>query len=466
MKNIIYKITSGKAQKLTWIFILGFTLLCMSCSSFSQDDGFTNVASPDDVNADTDTDTDTDTDIDIVTEYSCSDPVQASGFNGGNGTEAVPYLICSYVQLGMMRDDLSAHYKLGQNIDASSSYSEGSEREASADGDSDCTAYDSEAAASTDAGHPEHGDSCTGWVFLGTTGNYFTGSLDGAGYAVQNIYQSILGNSFSQNSHYAGFFGRTGGQAEIRNLGIENANISLSISDPSGNTNTYSGGLVGYNTGTVRNSYATGSVSSSSSVLSSSSSSSILSRSYSGGLVGYNTGTVRNSYATGSASPSSSSVGTASSSNAYGGGLVGQNTGTIKNSYATGPVSSLSFSFTNSNSNSYGGGLVGLSGSGGTVENSYATGFISSSASNTAYAGGLLGRHNGYTRISRDSYWDTETSGQATSSSNDAVGLSTSQMQAVSGTYPSNLGSAFQLNDGEYPKLYKQGSTTELVPGQ
>ena len=37
----------------------------------------------------------------------------------------------------------------------------------------------------------------------------------------------------------------------------------------------------------------------------------------------------------------------------------------------------------------------------------------------------------------------------------DATGLTTAEMQAVSGTFPDGLGAAFQLNAGDYPKLFQ-----------
>ena len=98
------------------------------------------------------------------------------------------------------------------------------------------------------------------------------------------------------------------------------------------------GALVGYNVGTVNNSYATGAVSGFSLV---------------GGLVGNNQQTITNSYATGAVS------GSAGSSDI--GGLAGWNLGgTISGSYATGAVSG----------SSQLGGLVGIN-LAGTITNSY-----------------------------------------------------------------------------------------------
>ena len=81
---------------------------------------------------------------------SCADTV-ASGFNGGDGSESSPYLICTYAQLDKMRDNLTAHYELGQDINANPSWSAG---------DNGCTAYDGSTVPTTTP--------CTGWVPVGT----------------------------------------------------------------------------------------------------------------------------------------------------------------------------------------------------------------------------------------------------------------------------------------------------------
>ena len=88
-----------------------------------------------------------------------------------------------------------------------------------------------------------------------------------------------------------------------------------------------------------------------------------------------------------------------------------------------------------------------------------------------------------------DSYWDTDStetnegcdSGDSPTttcgSRRGATPLTTTEMQAVTGTYPNNLGDGFQLSAGSYPRLYQceidpttngcSGSfSTELLPGQ
>ena len=298
--------------------------------------------------------------VNIQASGTCSNAADSSGFNGGDGSASAPYLICTYTQLNKMRDSLTAHYELGQNINADESWGVG------ADG---CTNYDGSTVPETTP--------CTGWVSVGaydlnrcdgeTDDICFQGHLDGGGYVISNLYVNVSGSV----TKYGGFFGYTGSQAEISHISLTNASVTVTTSA----LYSYGGGLVGYNVGTISNSYAIGEVVSSAT-----------SRSYGGGLVGYNSnsGTISNSYATGNAF--------SSSIQSYSGGLVGRNAGTVSNSYATGEVTS------SSGSKSYGGGLVGYNYQG-TVSNSYATGEVTSSASASAsysYGGGLVGyNHEG-----------------------------------------------------------------------
>ena len=188
----------------------------------------------------------------------------------------------------------------------------------------------------------------------------FYGTFDGNGYTVSNF-------KITTGRQYVGLFGYNKGV--IENLGVENFTVNVSYSGA-----VYAGGLVGYNSGDITNSYATGNVSATGG-----------SSAYAGGLVGYNTssGGITNSCATGDVSA------TGSSNDAYAGGLVGYNTssGGITNSYATGDVSA-------SASSAYAGGLVGDNDSG-SITNSYAAGDVSATGSYSAYAGGLVGGNYG-----------------------------------------------------------------------
>ena len=199
-----------------------------------------------------------------------------------------------------------------------------------------------------------------GWLPIGDSSSPFTGIFEGNNHKIKNIFVKRV-------TELAGLFGSvgSGGNGQIQNIGIEGG-LVVSSSDDS---YSLSGDLVGYNTGTISNSYATGNVSSSSSD----------NDSYSGGLVGYNTGTIRFSHATGDVSSSNSS--SSHSHDAYSGGLVGFNTsGTISNSYATGNAFSSSSEAV--------GGLVGKNDRG-TISDSHSTGNVSSSSSEAV--GGLVG---------------------------------------------------------------------------
>ena len=338
-------------------------------------------------------------------------------FQAGEGTEASPYLVCTYEQLKKIGEGLDKHYEQGNKINASPSWGE-------REGAGSCTAYNGSNADTAD---------CAGWVPLGDNSSRdaasrFTGSFNGRGYVISKLYANV---SPASGSTYASLFGYIDG-GSVSNVGL----TELRIESTSTSNNPYAGGLVGRNRlGTISNSYVVGSVEASSTT----------SSSYVGGLVGYNTGTISNSYATGSVKASSSS------DNSYAGGLLGRNnSGTISNSYATGSV-------TASTTSSYAGGLVGWNETG-TISNSYATGSVT--APSTAIVGGLAGLNRNLSGIGNTNYWDTDTTALAANCGDGtctAVGLTNEKMQATSESptnIPARLGPAFSLGDG-YPKLYQ-----------
>ena len=119
-----------------------------------------------------------------------------------------------------------------------------------------------------------------------------------------------------------------------------------------------------------------------------------------GGLVGSNSGNVHKSYSTGSVTGNSTI-----------GGLVGLNNGVVENSYSTGSVTG----------NSIIGGLVGLNL--GYAINSYSTGSVTGNST----IGGLVGWN--WDGTASNSFWDTQTSGQATSDC--GTGKTTAEMKDV-----------------------------------
>ncbi|UCD21375.1 MAG: hypothetical protein JSW22_04775 [Chloroflexota bacterium] len=228
---------------------------------------------------------------------------------------------------------------------------------------------------------------------------YLAGEFDGNDHQISNL---------SFNFRFAsqvGLFGYLASDASVHDVAAESVNIAACVSV---------GGLLGFNAGTVGNSSSTGSVTGNVSVgglagasdgamrYCHSTSSVIGTRLDAGGLVGANAGTLSNSYATGSVS-----------GDKHVGGLTGGNYGDVSNSYSTCSVTGVYDV----------GGLVGLNTDYATVSNSYSTGNVTGSHN----VGGLVG-HN-YDATVSNSFWDTETSGQA--ASDGGTGRTTSEMQDI-----------------------------------
>ena len=218
----------------------------------------------------------------------------------------------------------------------------------------------------------------------------FNGTFDGAGFAVSGVY---INNT---SDGCLGLFGILGSFGTIRNLGVVASYVK--------GVGTNVGGLVGYNEGTIENSYATGNIEGKESVggLVGSNFDGTIESSYAignvvatgvvensdydfvGGLVGYNKGMVKNSYAIENVEATGKNLV---------GGLVGANDDTIENSYATGNVKG----------NESVGGLAGESM--GTITNSYAIGSVEGNSK----VGGLVGDNLGTVK---NGYYDSETSNQ------------------------------------------------------
>ncbi len=244
----------------------------------------------------------------------------------------------------------------------------------------------------------------------------YVGGLVGRNYGMVN-QSYATGNVTATGNEVGGLVGRNDYMGMV-NQSYATGNVT-GIYDPDKATGNQVGGLVGRNDGMVSQSYATGAVSGYGTV---------------GGLVGNNYhATVNQSYATGSVAGTSN----------YVGGLVGFNTySTVSQSYARGSVSGTSSV----------GGLVGYNISS-TVSQSYARG----SVSGTSSVGGLVGSNSGTVT---DSFWDTQTTGQATSAG--GTGLTTAQMKSLA-TFTAagwdiddagGTGKVWRIYDGQsYPLL-------------
>jgi filamentous hemagglutinin family protein len=262
---------------------------------------------------------------------------------------------------------------------------------------------------------------------------------------------------------------------------ISQSSASGSITVNGSGQNT--GGLAGTNTGTISRSFANVSVNGNVSPNLSNFGT------YVGGLVGFNDngGTITNSYATGTITGGWNPVvggfvglnfGSISQSFATGnvtggsgcctgtaGGFVGQNSGTVSQAYATGAVSSGSV---------LAGGFAGAANFG-SISESYSIGAVSGSASTTI--GAFVGTANATTIT--NSYFNTDTAGvypgvgsapsnNGGSSSITLVGLTSTALKA---TIPTGFNSAVwaispSINNG-YPYLLAlapSGGTVALIP--
>ena len=381
--------------------------------------------------------------------------------------------------------NVSGHYALGSNIDAT-------------------------ATSGWNAG--------AGFAPLGS-GAFFTGTLEGLGHSVSNLTID------RPATNDVGLIGFSGPLSVIRDIGLVggsvtggnyvgalvgyNAGGAISQTYATGSVHggNYVGGLVGFNygnyqaIGTISDSHSSARVSGANDVggllgANGGEYGASLARSYAtgdvsgagnvGGLVGYNGGGAFDSFGYGT-------VGTVTFGHASGhvsgtadnvGGLVGLNGGTVTSSYALGAVGGQNYvgglvgynggasgNFKSDGSigavtDSYAsgavagasnvGGLVGYNGGGngnygtvGTIKTSYATGSVTGGS----FVGGLVGYDTGsFTTISTtyatgavsgtnsvggligfsggapsSSFWDVTTSGQANSSG--GTGMTTSQMQ-------------------------------------
>jgi hypothetical protein len=220
---------------------------------------------------------------------------------------------------------------------------------------------------------------------LGTSIGAFTGVFDGnGGLGVNSSISNLSVGLFST-------IGNTNHAGTVRNLNLASVAINAT-----GGGNV--GALAATNNGSIINVGVTGSVTSSSGLV--------------GSLVAVNE--------TGATIASSFSAGTVAATTGSAGGLVGSNGGSITNSYSMAAVSG--------GAGTTLGGLVGVLG-GGTITNSYAAGRVS--GGNPGSTGGLVGSTNAGSVIS-SSFWDSQTSGLATSAgSPNSAGLTTAALQSA-----------------------------------
>ena len=344
------------------------------------------------------------------------------GYGDSAGTHA--RWICDYQGLKDMASAPNKHYALAMDVDALASWSEG---------ESGCAPFNGTVVAGVS-------NPCRGWVPV--TG--FTGSLDGRGHSIGNLYV------YSKLSS-VGFLGFKRGAVKglhLRRVYIEATDDSARVGglvgwDQQGGVRESSvvgvvkgglflGGLVGYAQDSLYNNYVD--VEMMTSVVNADI----------GGLVGHVESLVNivSCYARGEVEViGSTSIGSV-------GGLVGYHyQAAIHSVYARVAVSGINRA----------GGLVGLSLGDGSISHAYAVGRVSKNGgSGDPLLGELITLINPV--LFGQLFWDSEFSGLSSSLVATAVGLMTGGMQVASssnGTGIYSLGDGFSFALGSYPKLKK-----------
>jgi len=347
---------------------------------------------------------------------------------GGSGTAGSPYLLTDIygVQgIGSSAAYLAGSYKMINDIDASTT-------------------------AAWNGGLGFNPIGSNGFPAAG-----YTGTFDGNNYAISNLFINRGATATG-----VGMFGYTSG-ATIQNVDLLNANVTGGSGGTNGNG---AGTLVGIadNSSTIQNVSVTGTMTGSNAAGNNANI---------GGIVGElsNNSTLTNASAGVNVTSAIASVG----------GAVGavDSGGIVQQVSATGAVSAPG--------QSYVGGLVGWAG--GTITDSYATGAVSGGSSVGGFAGasfggsisnsystGLVTGGNGFIGSSffffffgtvSNSYWNTETSGQASGGDPGATGLTTAQMLSQASFAGFDFAGTWYQTAGYYPTL--RGTTTILgaAPG-
>ena len=338
----------------------------------------------------------------------------------GSGTQGDPYIVWDVDDLQLVGDQvtylLSAYYELGANIDASET---------------------------------ETWNTNNGFLCIGLSLADFTGSFDGKEYTISDIW---MRRSTANN---IGLFSATDG-ATIQNVTMTGAtvwgndDVGVLVGDARNSTITdchtsgtvkgvvpndalRHGGLIGY----IYNSTITNC----------SSSCTVLAVNYVGGLVGRAwQATISQCYATGNATADDYNL--TGDPAGYVGGLLGvSQQNDIDDCYARGDV----------DGDGYIGGLIGYAyDNTETIDNCFSTGAVTGNTD----VGGLLGYSES---VVSDCFWDTVTSGQASSA--DGTGKTTTQMKVISTFTAASwniAGSNTNRNDG-YPFLAWEIDETDTI---
>ncbi len=359
----------------------------------------------------------------------------------GTGIYSDPFLIESVEDLvavgkgldvdGINDYSLASYYKLGKNLDFEDENSYENYMGLDIfDSDDDDNNQETLRNALTSE------DNGKGWSPIGSFLTPFTGTIDGSGHIIYNIYIK------RPDQDYIGLLACSAGN--IFDLGLSQGNIY---------GDSHIGGLMGMNkNGTINNCY---------------SAISVFGYEYLGGLVGRNyAGNISKSYAVSNVN-----------GNFRAGGLVGRNYGgNIFESYTTGHVAGEeyvggltgsnvnagkiynSYSTTNITANNIGGGLTGINR--GEISRCYAAGNVTVINS---FSGGLVGYHDEINGIINNSYYDTSATGQ--NDNTKGIPLSPIDMQKQASFINWEFLNIWQIDENEsYPYLKNNLQTPHPTP--
>ncbi len=341
----------------------------------------------------------------------------ADGDLPGSGTEGDPYLI----------EDLADFDEFADSVNATTYWASGVYTKLACDPNLADRTYTTAVIAP---------DTSSGGGFVGTP---FEGIFDGDGHVINNLTIDTAG----AGNDWLGLFGKIeGSSAEVKNLGMENVNITDGIVSHSLGGLCGSNGDPGIPGGTITNCYATGSVTGGE-----------WSAGF-GGLCGDNFGgTITNCYATGAVTGGDNSWGLGglcgvnlsrgTISDCYSGGSVTGGTGSeglgglcaINGDYGGNPGGTISNSYSDGsvNGGDLSSGLGGLCGDNvyGTIANCYSTGSVSGGAGSSSLRG-LCG--DNVLGTITNCFWDVEASGIGIADDDNfgATGKTTEQMQTES----------------------------------
>ncbi|MDG6225788.1 MAG: RHS repeat-associated core domain-containing protein [Candidatus Thermoplasmatota archaeon] len=256
-------------------------------------------------------------------------------FGGGSGAFGDPYVIEDVWDLQAMNENLSAHYVLNNDIDAT-------ETRTWNDG----------------AGFHPLGERYKTYVTDSKwSGTPFTGSLDGDGHTISGLFIDRTGDPETEGFLYAvGLFGNIGSKGTVKNLKIVGTDVTGNMSV---------GGLAGFNTGIISNCSLTGFVAGAANV---------------GGLVGQNEkGRISNCHVY--LEVDGTLITGEFIYNLNTGGIVGSNTGEVEHCSSSGHVTGVIKI----------GGLIGDNPGGGIVSNCGSDANVTGSG----YVGGMIGENGG-----------------------------------------------------------------------